>query len=55
MEEKKNLLTYALIGLDGFLATVGFHQAGTYYKVGEWFLGCIICSSLQLFEQINIA
>lgn len=36
-------LPFSLIGLDGFLATVGFHQAGTYYKVGEWFLGCIIC------------
>lgn len=36
-------LPFSLIGLDGFLATVGFHQAGMYYKVGEWFLGCIIC------------
>lgn len=33
----------SVLGLDGFLATVGFSQAGMYYKVGEWFLGCIVC------------
>ena len=32
----------SLLGLDGYLLTFG-SSLGTLYKVGEWFLGCVLC------------
>ena len=33
----------SIIGIDGYLGTLGLSGAFMYYRVGEWFLGCIIC------------
>lgn len=35
------LLT-SLCGMDGYLGMHGIGVAGSFYKVGEWFLGCIL-------------
>lgn len=29
-------------GMDGYLLSLGYGKLAVYYKVGEWFLGCII-------------
>ena len=36
-------LPLSIIGIDGYLGTLGLSGAFMYYRVGEWFLGCIIC------------
>ena len=36
------LLLVSIAGLDGYLATLGL-VGYDFYKLGEWFLGCIIC------------
>lgn len=35
------LLLFSLIGFDGYLASLGF-IGFDFYKLGEWFLGCIV-------------
>ncbi len=39
--EDLSLLIYSFLGLDGYLGTMGMIGL-SFYKVGEWFLGCII-------------
>ena len=34
-------LLFSIMGLDGYIATLGL-PGGSFYQVGEWFLGCII-------------
>lgn len=36
------LLPFSIVGMDGYLGAMGLIPFG-FYKVGEWFLGCIIC------------
>lgn len=36
-------LLVSFLGLDGYALVLGFFNAGQFYKVGEWFLGCILC------------
>lgn len=36
------LLVFSLLGMDGYLVNLGLIPS-TFYRVGEWFLGCIIC------------
>lgn len=36
------LLVFSLLGIDGYLASLGLLPFD-YYRLGEWFLGCIIC------------
>lgn len=35
-------LLVSLLGMDGYLGTQGITAAFAFYKVGEWFLGCIL-------------
>ena len=34
-------LLFSILGMDGYLGTLGM-PGGSFYQVGEWFLGCII-------------
>ena len=38
---KPYYLVFSILGLDGYLGSLGF-PFGSFYQVGEWFLGCII-------------
>lgn len=35
------LLAYSFVGMDGYMSVMGL-MGGQFYKVGEWFLGCIL-------------
>ncbi len=35
-------LPISIIGLDGYISALGFGYLGTFYRLGEWFLGCIL-------------
>ena len=35
-------LPIALAGMDGYLSVLGLMKLSQFYKVGEWFLGCLI-------------
>lgn len=40
--ERPYLMVFSLLGMDGYLASLGL-LSFDYYRLGEWFLGCIIC------------
>lgn len=48
----KNLIL-SFCGMDGYLYALGF-VGGEFYKVGEWFLGCLLCLYL-VFPLLHYA
>lgn len=46
------LLLVSLTGMDGYLATLGL-IGYDFYKLGEWFLGCIVCLYL-IFPALHM-